>query len=212
MAQGQPEKPWKNTAPKPDPDRRLTLDPRNIGSVEKTGPGVEYLFDADRAMIDEVAPSNDIKGLVEKLKGADAAAAKALFAGFGQELMETVAATGAKRKDRAWEMIEICARQTGLPFPHVLQVYVELFTLCSRPIDQWAIMESHPKKMRIQQNTCSYFKAQEEAGLTTSGLPCQALCLSAFETASGISEVEAAVELTKQLPVDNICEFTFTPK
>lgn len=212
MAQGQPEKPWKNIAPKPDPDRRLTLDPQNMGSVEEMGPGIEYDFDADRDMIGEVAPSNDFKGLIEKLKGADADAAKSLFAEFGKELMEAVAASGAKRKDRAWEMIEICARQTGLPFPHVPQVYVELFTLCSRPIDQWAIMESHPKKLRVQQNTCSYFKAQEEAGLTTSGLPCQALCLSAFETASGISNVEASVELTKQLPVDNMCEFTFTPK
>ena len=50
MVAGKPEKPWKNIAPKPDPDRLLSLDPKNIGSVEKTGPGAEYLFDADRDM------------------------------------------------------------------------------------------------------------------------------------------------------------------
>ncbi len=212
MAQGKPEKPWKNIAPKPDPERRLTLDPGNIGSVEKTEPGVEYLFDADRAMIDEVAPNNDFDGLVKKLKDREKDAAKALFTVFGSELMEKVAEAGEKHKDRAWEVIEICARQTGLPFPHVLQVYVELFTLCSRPIDKWAIVESHPNRMRIQQYTCSYLKAQENADLNIAGLPCRALCLSAFESASNICNVPANVALTKQLPEDNMCEFTFSPQ
>lgn len=212
MAQGTPEKPWNNMTPHPDPDRLLSLTPGNIGSIEDKGPGEEYMFDADRDMIDEVASSNDFKALVESLKGKDADAAKAAFADFGAGLMEAVAAAGAKRKDRAWEMVEICAKQTGLAFPHVMQVYMELFTLCSRPIDKWTIMESHPGKMRTQQQSCSYLKAQEDAGLTTDGTPCRALCLSAFNTASKIGNVEADVELTKQMPVDGMCEFTFTPK
>ena len=83
MAQGKPEKPWENIVPKPDPERLLTLDPGNIGSVEKTGPGVEYNFDADRAMIDEVAPNNDFDGLVKKLKNIEKEAAKTLFTVFG---------------------------------------------------------------------------------------------------------------------------------
>jgi len=210
MTQGKPEKPWENIVPKPDPERLLTLDPGNIGSAEKTGPGVEYTFDADRAMIDEVAPNNDFEGLVKKLKEKDAA--KALFTVFGSELMEKVAESGEKHKDRAWEIIEICARQTGLPFPHVLQVYIELFILCSRPVDKWAIAESHPNVMRIQQYTCNYLKAQENAGLSIAGLPCRTLCLSAFDTASSICNVPVNVTLTKQLPEDNMCEFTFSPK
>ena len=58
MITAKPEKPWKNIAPKPDPDRLLTLDPRNIGSVEEKGPGVEYAFDADRSMIDAAAQND----------------------------------------------------------------------------------------------------------------------------------------------------------
>lgn len=212
MIVGKPEKPWKNITPKPDPDRLLTLDPRNIGSVEKTGPGVEYLFDADRELINETAPKNNFSKLLEDLKGKDNKAAKALWSAFGRELMQKVAEAAEKRKDRAWEMVEVCAKQTGLPFPHVLQIYVELFTLCSRPIDKWAIAESHPNKMRIQQFTCHYLKTQQDAGLNTDGLPCRALCISAFEQASKLCNVPVDVLLTKQLPKEKMCEFTFIPK
>ncbi len=126
--------------------------------------------------------------------------------------MERVGEVGKKHKDRAWEMIEVCAKQTGISFPHVLQVYVELFTLCSRPIDKWSIAESHPKKMRFQQFTCSYLKAQQDAGLSTEGLPCRALCFSAFQCASKLCNVPANVALTKELPTDGKCEFTFIPQ
>jgi hypothetical protein len=212
MARGKPEKPWKNIAPKPDPERLLKLDPKNIGSVEKTGPGIEYAFDADREMINEVAPKNNIAELVQELNGKEGDAALTSFSAFGKELMERVAEVGEGHKDRAWEMIDICAKQTGISFPHVIQVYVELFTLCSRPIDKWSIAESHPKKMRIQQFTCSYLKAQQDAGLRTEGLPCRALCLSAFQCASELSNVPANVALTKALTTDGRCEFTFIPQ
>ena len=212
MAVGKPEKPWKNITPKPDPDRLLSLDPSNIGSVEKTGPGVEYLFDADRELINETASKNNFGQLLKQLKGKENKEVKTLFSTFGLELMQKVAEAGEKRKDRAWEMIELCAKQTGLPFPHVLQVYVELFTLCSRPIDKWAITESHPNKMRIQQYSCNYLKAQQDAGLNIDGLPCRALCLSAFDQASKLCNIPVKVSLTKKLPKDEVCEFTFIPK
>lgn len=212
MVMGKPEKPWKNITPKPDPDRLLTLDRGNVGSVEKMGPGVEYAFDADRAMIDEVAEKNNFAGLVAQLKGKDKKEAKTLFSSFGTELMKKVAEAGEKHKDRGWEMVELCAKQTGLSFPHVLQLYAELFTLCSRPVDKWAIVESHTSKMRVHQYTCSYLKAQQDAGFSTEGLPCQALCLSAFEHAARARNVPAKVEITKQIPKDQACEFTFTPR
>lgn len=212
MVQGKPEKPWNNITPKPDTDRLLTLDPRNMGSVEETGEGVEYLFDADRAMIDAVSSKNDIGALVEGLKGKDKDAAEAAFSAFGTDLMKKVAEEGEKDKDRAWEMLEICTQQTGISFPHLLQVYVELFTLCSRPVDKWAIVESHTSKLRIQQYSCSYLKAQQDANLSTDGLPCRSLCLSAFECAAGMRDVSMKVELTKELPSDQACEFTFVPQ
>ena len=212
MVQGNPEKPWNNLSPAPDPDRLLTIDAKNIGSVEETGPGVEYAFDADRAMIDAVAPKNNFAELVSKLKGKDGEAAKALFSAFGAELMEKVAEVGEDTKDRAWEMIGICAKQTGISFPHVLQLFAELFTLCSRPVDKWAIVESHTSKMRLHQYSCSYLKAQEDAGLSTEGLPCQALCISAFECAAKLNKIGVKAEITKQIPTDQVCEFTFAPQ
>jgi hypothetical protein len=212
MAIGQPEKPWKNRTPRPDPDRLLSLTPENIGSVEATGPGEEYAFDADRAMIDEVAPKNNFAELIEELKGKEPEAAAALFSAFGTELMEKVVETAEAHKDRAWEMIEICAKQTGISFPHLLQAPAELFSLCSRPVDKWAMVESHTTKMRVQQYTCSYLKAQQDAGLSTEGLPCRALCLAAFGYAAKMRNMPVTVELTKQLTADQVCEFTFTPQ
>ncbi len=212
MVMGKPEKPWKNIAPKPDTDRLLTLDPQNLGMIENVGVGAEYDFDADRALIDGAADKNDFQSLIKELTGKDDKATKKLFSNFGKELMDKVAEVGEKNKDRAWEMVEICAKQTGLSFPHLLQVYVELFTLCSRPVDKWSIVESHTRKMRIQQYTCSYLKAQEDAGLSTEKLPCQALCISAFEHAAKTKKIPAKVELTKQIPKDQACEFTFTAR
>ena len=212
MVAGKPEKPWKNIAPRPDLDRLLSLDKGNMGSVEKTGPGVEYLFDADREFISKTEQKNNFSGLLEELKGKDKETAKDLLSGFGIELMKKVAEVGEANKDRAWEMIEICAKQTGLSFPHVLQIYAELFTLCSRPVDKWAVAESHPNKMRVQQFTCSYLKAQQDAGVDIDGLPCQGLCLSAFEYAAELRNIPVNVSLTKQLPKDNMCEFTFIPQ
>jgi hypothetical protein len=212
MVTGQPEKPWRNKTPKPDPDRRLTIDPGNIGSVDKTGPGIEYVFDADRGMIDKIAPENDFSGLIVRLKGKGKEETESLMSAFGEALMEKVAQVGEQNKDRAWEMVETCAKQTGISFPHVIQVYAELFTLCSRPIDKWAVVESHPGKMRLHQYTCSYLKAQTDAGLNTEGLPCKALCLSAMGFVSRHRNIAAGVELTKQLPADSVCEFTFVPK
>ena len=212
MVAGKPEKPWKNIAPRPDLDRLLSLDKGNMGSVEKTGPGVEYLFDADREFISKTEQKNNFSQLLEGLKGKEKETLKDLLSDFGIELMKKVAEVGAENKDRAWEMIEICAKQTGLSFPHVLQIYAELFTLCSRPIDKWAMAESHPNKMRIQQFTCSYLQAQKDAGLDVDGLPCQGLCLSAFGQAAEMRNIPVKISLTKQLPADNMCEFTFIPK
>ena len=212
MAVGKPEKVWKNVTPKPDPERLLSVDSGNIGSEEKMGPGIEYAFDADRELIEKVASRNNFTELLEELKGKDKEAAKVLLSTFGSELMKKVAEAGAENKDRAWEMIEICAKQTGLLFPHVLQVYVELFTLCSRPIDKWSMAESHPNKMRIRQFSCSYLKGQQDAGLETDGLPCRALCISAFEEAAKSRNIPVNVSLTKELLKDEMCEFTFLPQ
>jgi hypothetical protein len=211
MVKANPEKPWKNLGPHPDPDRLLSIESGNIGSVEAAGPGVEYAFDADRALLDATAGSNDFAALVGELKGKDGDAAKKLFADYGVNLMKSVGQAGSEDKDRAWEMIETCARQTGLNFPHVLQLFAELFILCSRPVDKWAIVESHTTKMRIHQYSCSYLKAQQDAGLNTDGLPCRELCLSAFRAAANKHDVAANIELTKELPADQVCEFTSTP-
>ena len=212
MVKAQPEKPWTNQTPKPDLDRRLTVDPRNIGSIEKKGPGVEYDFDADRGLIDSITPKNDFSALIQSLKGKNRQKSETLFSGFGAALMEAVEEAGQGKKDRAWEMVEVCARQTGVFFPHVLQVRAELFILCSRPIDKWGVVESHPDKIRIHQYSCGYLNAQRDAGLDIDELPCRMLCLSAFETASRICRVSADVRLTRQIPTDKVCEFTFIPR
>ena len=212
MLTGKPEKAWKNIAPKPDPDRLLTLDPRNVGAVETTGPGVEYAFDADRALIAAVAPKNDFTGLLRTLEGTTPEDAKELFAAFGAGLMDRVAVTAERKPDRGWEMIQTCAKQTGISFPHVLQAYAELFILCSRPVDKWAVVESHTGVMRIQQYTCAYLAAQREAGCSAEGLPCRELCLSAFRRAADRRGMPVRVELTQALSEANACEFTFTPE
>lgn len=211
MSVGKPPVPFKVRPPKADPDRLLTLDPKNIGSVAEMGAGVEYAFDADRAILTEATPANNFKGLLEQIKGKDTATVEKLLENYGTNLMRTVAEVGEKHKDRTWEMIEICSQQTGISFPHRLQALIELFTLVSRPIDKWAPVESHTGKMRFQQYSCTYYKELKEAGVLGNDLICRKLCTAAFNCASELRKTPIKIELSKEMDKDQMCEFTFYP-
>ncbi|MBI4596058.1 MAG: hypothetical protein HY730_06735 [Candidatus Tectomicrobia bacterium] len=212
MSQGKPPIPFKVRPPKADPDRRLSLDPKNIGSAANAGPGIEFTFDADKAILAEATPANNFKALLEEMKGKDAASADKLFEKFGSTLMKKVAEVGEKYKDRSWEMVDICSQQTGISFPHKLQVLIELFALVSRPIDKWAPVESHPQKMRFQQYSCSYYKELDSAGKIGDNLPCRNLCLGAFNCAAKLRNIGVQIGLTKEMNKDHMCEFTFNPR
>lgn len=212
MSVGKPPVPFKVRPPKADPDRLLTLDRRNIGSVEESGPGIEFAFDADRAILTEATPANNFKGLMGELKGKDLGTVEKLLENFGISLMRKVAEVGEKYKDRTWEMIEICSQQTGISFPHRIQALVELFALVSRPVDKWAPVESHPQKMRFQQYSCGYYKELQAAGVLGDDLICRKLCLGAFGCASELRNTPVKIELSKNMIKDQMCEFTFYPR
>ena len=187
---------WKYA--RPIKDKLMTLEE----------PGGALPFDADRRLVDEIITHYDIKALVESLKGKDEKEARQTLKTFGSKLMEsTIELADGKYIDRTGEMVEKVARQTGISFPHRFERYVELAILASRPTDRWSITRATTKELVLQVSTCSLNKAMSEAGLS---LPCQEMCLACFEVASTRTGDRLDVEMTKTLPKDGMCEFTFS--
>ncbi|MGB2584210.1 MAG: hypothetical protein WBC89_08670 [Dehalococcoidia bacterium] len=171
-------------------------------------PGKTLPFDADRRLVDEVTAQCDIKALVESLKGKDEKEAQQAIMAFGRRLMElTIELADGKYIDRTGEMVEKVTRQTGISFPHRFERYVELAILASRPTDRWNITKATTKELVLQVSSCSLNKAMSEAGLT---LPCKEMCLASFEVASTKTGDNLNIEMTKTLPKDGTCEFTFS--
>ena len=52
-------------------------------------------------------------------------------------------------------------------------------------------------------------KSEKEAGIEYQGLPCRALCLTAFQAAAEKTGDKLRPELAKNLPQDSLCEFAF---
>ena len=187
---------WKYA--RPIKDKLLTLEE----------PGKALPFDADRRLVDEVTAQCDIKALVDSLKGKDEKDAQQALKNFGKRLMElTIELADGKYIDRTGEMVEKVARQTGVSFPHRFERYVELAILASRPTDKWNIAKATTKELVLQVSACSLHKAMSEAGLS---LPCNDMCLVCFDIASTKTGDRLDVDMTKTLPKDGICEFTFS--
>src|SRR4030042_5679065 len=112
---------------KPIPDRLQILE----------DPGRPLAFDADRGLVEELSQRCDIKSLVAGLKGQDRKATAADLRAFGESLMEaTIELADGKYLDRAGEVIEKVAQQTGISFPHRLERYVELSIIGCRALDR----------------------------------------------------------------------------
>ena len=171
-------------------------------------PGKPLPFDADRRLVDEVTAQCDIKALVEGLKDKDETEARQTLETFGRRLMElTIELADGKYIDRTGEMVERVTKQTGIPFPHRFERYVELAILASRPTDRWNIARATTEELVLQVSSCALNKAMAEAGL---GLPCEAMCLASFEVAATKTRDKLTTKMTKTLSKDGMCEFTFS--
>lgn len=185
---------------KPIPDRLHTLE----------DPGQPLAFDADRGLITEVSERCDVKSLVAGLKGKGPEESEADMRAFGQRLMAaTIELADGKYIDRAGEVIEKVAQQTGIFFPHSLQRYVELSIIGSRPLDRWNITKATTKELVLEVFSCSVLREMREAGLEAGELPCHVLCLSSFEAAAQKIGDGVEMEVLKSLPQDGVCRFSF---
>lgn len=171
-------------------------------------PGRPLPFDADRGLVEEVMTTCDASALVERLKGKGEAEAREALANFGRRLMSlTIELADGKYIDRTGEMVEKVAQLTGISFPHRFERYVELSVLGSRPTDRWNILRATPREFVFQVSGCSLSKALADAGLA---VPCSAMCLASFEVAAARTGDRLEMEMTRTLPKDGVCEFTFT--
>jgi hypothetical protein len=185
---------------KPIPDRLHTLE----------DPGQPLAFDADRGLITEVSARCDVKSFVSGLKGKSRGAAETDLRTFGQRLMAaTIELADGKYLDRAGEVIEKVAQQTGISFPHCFQRYVELSIIGSRPLDRWNITKATTKELVLEVFSCSVLREMQEAGLEASEVPCHVLCLSSFQAAAQKIGDGVEMEVVKSLPKDGVCQFSF---
>jgi len=172
-------------------------------------PGKALPFDTDRRLVDEVMAQCAIEALVESLKGKDEKEAREALEAFGKGLMKlTIELADGKYIDRAGEMLEKVAKQTGISFPHRFERYVELSILASRPTDRWNIAKATTKELVLQVSGCTLRKLMDEAGLKD--LPCKAMCLASFEVAAAKTGDKLNMEVMKTLTRDGMCEFLFS--
>ena len=185
---------------KPIPDRLQTLE----------DPGRPLAFDADRGLIEELSQRCDIKSFVGGLKEKGPKEREADLRAFGQSLMEaTIELADDKYLDRAGEMIEKVAQQTGISFPHRLERYVELSIIGSRPLDRWNVTKATTKELTLEVFSCSVLREMQEAGLEPEGGLCQALCLASFQAAARKTGDKVDMSVAKSLPQDGVCQFSF---
>jgi len=173
-------------------------------------PGRSLAFDADPGLIAELSQQCDIKSLVGGLKAKNRQQREAALRAFGEDLMEaTIELADGKYPDRAGEVLERVARQTGISFPHRFQRYVELSIIASRPLDRWNIRKSTTRELVVQVFSCTLQREAQEAGLDGQTLPCQALCLASFGRAAEKTGDTLETHTVKRLPGDDACEFSF---
>lgn len=173
-------------------------------------PGRSLAFDADPGLIAELSQQCDIKSLVGGLKAKNRQQREAALRAFGEDLMEaTIELADGKYPDRAGEVLERVARQTGISFPHRFQRYVELSIIGSRPLDRWNIHKSTTRDLVVQVFSCTLQREAQEAGLDGQTLPCQELCLASFGRAAEKTGDTLETHVVKRLPGDDACEFSF---
>jgi len=173
-------------------------------------PGQPLPFDTDRDFIEEVQSRTDLKGTIEQARGKDEKSAEEVFTRFGQESMKLVVELHEKYKDRTAEMVDIVARQTGMAFPHKLQLLLEEFLLCTRPADRWGIAEGTHRAIKFQVYGCSVLQALRDGG-DLQGLPCRCIEHVGFKQAADFLKMEVTIEQSKTLPQDRVCEFVVRP-
>ncbi len=185
---------------KPTPGRLLTLE----------DPGRPLAFDADRGLIEELSQRCDIKSFVGGLKEKGRKEREADLRAFGERIMEaTIELADGKYLDRAGEVIEKVAEQTGISFPHRLERYVELSIIGARPLDRWNITKATTKEFVLEVFGCSVLREMQEAGVEPDGGLCHAFCLASFQAAARKTGDKVEMSVAKSLPQDDLCRFSF---
>jgi hypothetical protein len=185
---------------KPIPDRLMTLE----------DPGRPLAFDADRGLIEDLSQRCDIKSFVAGLKRKGKDEREADLRAFGESLMEaTIELADGKYLDRAGEVIEKVAEQTGISFPHRFERYVELSVIGSRPVDRWNITKATTKELTLEVFSCSVLREMQEAGLEPDGGLCHSFCLASFQAAARKTGDKVEMTVAKSLPQDGVCQFSF---
>ncbi len=169
-------------------------------------PGKVLLFDLDKGLVEDVTSKFDVGAVAQNLQGKDEKETYKALEKLGKEVMQlTIELADTKYMDRAGEIIEKVAKQTGISFPHRLERYVELFILGLRPTDRWNITKATTKELVLQVSACSVLKALEGAGVK--GLPCKGFCFASFDAAAEKTGDKIKTEMPKMLPKDGMCEF-----
>jgi hypothetical protein len=170
------------------------------------GPGKSLLFDADKALVEEITQKFDIGTVAKSLQDKDEKEAYKELEELGKKVMKlTIELADNKYLDRTGGMIEKVYRQTGISFPHRLGRYVELSIFGLRPTDRWNICKATTTELVLQVSACGVHKALNEAGIK--GLPCKGFCFASFEAAAEKTGDRIYIEMPKTLPENSMCEF-----
>lgn len=173
----------------------------------------EYSYDLPGEVLAEIAREFPLEAVVERYQKevargemAKEEVAASVFGEWGRELARTVMAREDAFKDRTAELVRAVAQKTGIIFPHLPQLYLEVALLATRPEDKWVLNASTPQKLTYTVQACTLYRllCQREGEEETSLTSCRYACLELARELYRILGLEVELNLEAR-PKENFC-------
>ena len=140
------------------------------------------------------------------------AAGKDIFEAYGRDWMKKSHKLGEEYPDRTYEVLLEAVDKTGgyLKFALVPQRFLEIAYLSTQELSILPVLENNHERLIYRMVDCKIFKnIREKCGSEIADLmTCKNACLTACKTIHEDLEVDALIQMTASMPVDNYCEFS----
>ena len=152
--------------------------------------------------------AESVKG---KSKDEIEAIGKDIFNAYGRDWMKKCHKLGDEYPDRTYEVLLETIDKTGgyYKFALVPQRFIEIAYLATQEISTLPIVENNNNRLIYRMVECTTFNnIKGKCGDDVANmLTCKNACLKACETIHQDLDIDALIQMTASMPIDNYCEF-----